>query len=153
MFMTLNSDSNYQYCIAPTPRHTHWRESKNYWCQNVSLSVCLTKWPLLLVMNRSVRYFQNIKNAAQQSVVRDVCKQWGHLYFLGHNFLFWVLWTLQSEREKKSSYKGIRKGSEKWKIVKTQRNSTQLNSTQSNCKSNFVGLEIVLTWNPPHPPP
>ena len=37
-------------------------------------------------------------------------------------------------------------------IVKTQRNSTQLNSTQSNSKSNFVGLDIVLTWNPPHPP-
>ena len=36
-------------------------------------------------------------------------------------------------------------------IVKTQRNSTQLNSTQSNCKSNFVGLDTVLTWNPPHP--
>ena len=31
-------------------------------------------------------------------------------------------------------------------IVKTQRNSTQ-----SNSKSNFVGLDIVLTWNPPHP--
>ena len=28
---------------------------------------------------------------------------------------------------------------ERPKIVKTQRNSTQLNSTQSNCKSNFVG--------------
>ena len=41
-------------------------------------------------------------------------------------------------------------------IVKTQRNSTQLNSTQSNCKSNcksnFVGLDIVATWNPHHPP-
>ena len=32
-------------------------------------------------------------------------------------------------------------------IVKTQRNSTQLNLTQ--LKSNFVGLDIVLTWNPP----
>ena len=31
-------------------------------------------------------------------------------------------------------------------------NVTQLNSTQSNCKSNFVGLDIVLTWNPPPPP-
>ena len=28
------------------------------------------------------------KNAAQQSVVRSVCKQWVHLYFLGHNFFF-----------------------------------------------------------------
>ena len=37
-------------------------------------------------------------------------------------------------------------------IVKTQRNSTQLNSTQSNCKSNFVWLDIVLTWNPNTPP-
>ena len=26
------------------------------------------------------------KNAAQWSVVRSVCKQWGHLYFSGHNF-------------------------------------------------------------------
>ena len=32
-------------------------------------------------------------------------------------------------------------------IVKTQRNSTQLNSKQ--LKSNFVGLDIVATWNPP----
>ena len=38
-------------------------------------------------------------------------------------------------------------------IVKTQHNSTKLNSTQSNCKSIFVGLDIVLTWNPPHPTP
>ena len=40
-------------------------------------------------------------------------------------------------------------------FVKTQRNSTQLNLTQSNSKSNFVGLDIVLTWNPPphHPTP
>ena len=30
-------------------------------------------------------------------------------------------------------------------IVKTQRNSTQLNSKQ--LKSNFVGLDIVVTWN------
>ena len=36
-------------------------------------------------------------------------------------------------------------------IVKTQRNSTQLNPTQSNCKSNFVELDSVVTWNPPHP--
>ena len=26
-------------------------------------------------------------------------------------------------------------------------NVTQLNSTQSNCKRNFVGLDIVVTWN------
>ena len=31
------------------------------------------------------------------------------------------------------------------KIVKTQHNSTQLNSKQ--LKSNFVGLDIVVTWN------
>ena len=32
-------------------------------------------------------------------------------------------------------------------------NVTQLNSTQlKKLKSNFVGLDIVLTWNPPHPP-
>ena len=32
-------------------------------------------------------------------------------------------------------------------------NATKLNSTQSNSKSNFVRLDIILTWNPPHPPP
>ena len=33
-------------------------------------------------------------------------------------------------------------------------NVTQLNSTQlKQLKSNFVGLDIVLTWNPPHHPP
>ena len=33
-------------------------------------------------------------------------------------------------------------------------NVTQLNSTQlKQLKSNFVGLDIVLTWNPPTPPP
>ena len=32
-------------------------------------------------------------------------------------------------------------------------NVTQLNSTQlKQLKSNFVGLDIVLTWNPPTPP-
>ena len=35
-------------------------------------------------------------------------------------------------------------------VVKTQRNSTHLNSTKSNSKSNFVGLDSVATWNPPH---
>ena len=32
-------------------------------------------------------------------------------------------------------------------------NVTQLSSTQlKQLKSNFVGLDIVLTWNPPPPP-
>ena len=31
-------------------------------------------------------------------------------------------------------------------------NVTQLNSTQSNYKSNFVGLDTVATWNPPYHP-
>ena len=36
-------------------------------------------------------------------------------------------------------------------FVKTQRNSTKLNSKQ--LKSNFVGVDIVATWNPHHPTP
>ena len=33
-------------------------------------------------------------------------------------------------------------------------NVTQLNSTQlKQLKSNFVGLDSVVTWNPPHPGP
>ena len=33
-------------------------------------------------------------------------------------------------------------------------NVTQLNSTQQKqLKSNFVGLDIVATWNPPHATP
>ena len=42
------------------------------------------------------------------------------------------------------------KGSYYYMKILSKPNVTQLNSTQSNCKSNFVGLDIVLTWNPPH---
>ena len=35
-------------------------------------------------------YGKNLENAAQRSVVRSLCKEWGHLYFLGHIFFSFI---------------------------------------------------------------